>query len=84
METYEIDSLSEIDLLDCIMLLTQRYNDLVLIASAMAQTGKLIVKQMDAENIKNYPLEQLQVMKYNLILIRDALGEENGSTSNLS
>ena len=73
METYEIDTLSEGELQDCLILLTQRYNDLVIITSALELNGNITVKQTPQQTILQSPFISILNMKNNINILHDTL-----------
>ncbi len=73
METYEIDTLSEGELQDCLILLAQRYNDLIIMTSALELNGNIIVKPISHELLLQYPFISIVSMKNNINILRDTL-----------
>ena len=73
METYEIDTLSEGELLDCLTLLTQRYNDLIIITSALELNGNITVKPISYELLLYSPFMSIVNMKNNINILRDTI-----------
>lgn len=75
METQEIDTLSEGELQDCLILLAQRYNDLVILTSALEMNGNITVKQLKHEILLDSPYIAINSMKNNMNILRDTLLE---------
>lgn len=73
METYEIDTLSEGELQDCLILLAQRYNDIAIIISALELNGNIIVKPISHESLLQSPFINIVNMKNNINILRDTL-----------
>ena len=73
MESYEIDTLSEGELQDCLVLLAQRYNDLIIMTSALELNGNITVNQISHDLLLRSPFISIVNMKNNINILRDTL-----------